>query len=392
MKRTLLIPASAVSLLAMLAMPLQSLAQEQPDTHHPSHYRVTDLGTLGGTSATAFGISYSGRVAGSANLIAGGPQHAFISSDGGLKDLGTLGGPNSLANGLNSSDELAIYSETADPAYMGEDFCGFGNHLQCLAAVWRHGKMTPLPTLPGGNSAQAIAINNRGQVAGFAENDTLASRPCAQPFQVLRFEAVIWGPNPDEIRKLPPLPGDTVGFALSINDKGQVVGSSGICPNTTTAFPVYGPHAVLWDTDGSVTDLGNLGGTMVNVAAGINNRGQVVGAAEVKGGNVHAFLWTKDTGMKDLGLLGSDTMADPFWVNNLGQVVGGSCSATGNCRAFLWEGKTLIDLNTLIPADSPLYLLAAFGINDSGEIVGQALTKSGEIHAFRATPDRNDTN
>ena len=26
---------------------------------------------------------------------------------------------------------------------------------------------------------------------------------------------------------------------------------------------------------------------MVNVAAGINNRGQVVGAAEVKGGNVH---------------------------------------------------------------------------------------------------------
>jgi len=117
-----------------------------------------------------------------------------------------------------------------------------------------------------------------------------------------------------------------------------------------------------------------------------------VGAAEVKGGNVHAFLWTKDTGMKDLGLLGSDTMADPFWVNNLGQVVGGSCSATGNCRAFLWEGKTLIDLNTLIPADSPLYLLVAFGINDSGEIVGQALTQSGEIHAFRATPDCNGTN
>ena len=63
MKPTLLIPASAVSLLAMLAMPLQSLAQEQPDTHHPHHYRVTDLGTLGGASATAFGISYSGRVA-----------------------------------------------------------------------------------------------------------------------------------------------------------------------------------------------------------------------------------------------------------------------------------------------------------------------------------------
>jgi probable HAF family extracellular repeat protein len=153
---------------------------------------------------------------------------------------------------------------------------------------------------------------------------------------------------------------------------------------------------VLWDSDGSATDLGNLGGTMVNVAAGINFRGEVVGASQSsKDGNLHAFLWTKDTGMQDLGLLGTDSLTAPTWINNRRQVVGGSCPGPeGGCLAFLWQDKTLTDLNTLIPAGGPLYLLFAFGINESGEIVGQAMTKSGELHAFLATPcnrDRSDT-
>jgi probable HAF family extracellular repeat protein len=387
MKHKLLIPSSAVSLLALLAMPIQTMAQEQQPTHHPQHYRVTDLGTLGGTSGTAYGINERGVTAGFANLIAGGPQHAFISSRGRLRDLGTLGGPNSIGAGPNASDDVAVYSETADPAYMNEDFCGFQDHLQCLAAIWRHGKLAPLPTL-GGDNAQSFAINDRSEVVGFAENGTL-EKPgyCATPFQVLDFEAVVWGPEPDQIRELPPLPGDKVGVALAVNNNGQVVGSSGLCSDTTITGLINGPHAVLWDRDGSVTNLGNLGGNLVNVAAGINDRGEVVGGAlSSKDGNLHAFLWTKEKGIQDLGLLGEDTATAPSSINNHGQLVGLSCSATGSCRAFLGLDGTLIDLNTLIPADSPLYLVSAWGINDSGEIAGQAVTKGGELHAFRAAP------
>ena len=50
----------------------------------------------------------------------------------------------------------------------------------------------------------------------------------------------MWGPN-GEIRELRPYGSDTVGFAFGINEKGQVVGSSGICSNTS--LPPVNPAA-----------------------------------------------------------------------------------------------------------------------------------------------------
>ena len=72
------------------------------------------------------------------------------------------------------------------------------------------------------------------------------------------------------------------------------------------------------------------------------------------------------------------------------EIVGASVSApglaSGNPRAFLWQQGVMTDLNALIPADAPLYLLTAFGINDAGEIVGFGVTGEGDIHGFLATP------
>src|SRR5580692_8042360 len=86
---------------------LAALAAAQTPT-----YTVTDLGTFGGTSATAYGINAEGRVAGVASFPAGN-QHAFLSGIGGTKyDLGTLGGPNSEEGGINASGQQAMYAET----------------------------------------------------------------------------------------------------------------------------------------------------------------------------------------------------------------------------------------------------------------------------------------
>jgi probable HAF family extracellular repeat protein len=176
-----------------------------------------------------------------------------------------------------------------------------------LGAIWKNGAMEALRPLHGGHNSQAYWTNNRGQVVGLAESGILDSTcGAATPFQVLRFGAVMWGPN-GKIHELRPLQGDTVGFAFGINDNGEAVGTSGLCSNTSLP-PVnpMGPHALLWEEDGSPIDLGNLGGTAPNVATSINDRGAVVGASQFTDGTIHPFLWTRATGIQDLGLPAGD--------------------------------------------------------------------------------------
>lgn len=360
---------------------------------HGAHYTVTDLGALGGSSSIAFGINNAGGITGAAN-VANEDQHPFIWYAGKMTDLGTSGGPNGSAGGPNGSNETAglVESSTKDP--LNEDFCGYETHLVCLGVIWRDGVMTQLSTL-GGNNAQANTLNNRGQVVGVGETNVRDSS-CPAP-QLLQFQAVAWGPRAGEIQVLPPLRGDTVGFALGNNDKGQVVGSTGTCANTAVAPFAIGPHAVLWD-HGSPIALGTLGGKSAAAGKSINNRGEVVGGSFLADEKTfHSYLWSKETGMLDTGAVGSDLSAYPGATNDSGQVVGASCDTdlSGNCRAYIWQylgqgsstPAVLTDLNTLIPSDSPLYLVFGFGINDAGEIVGLAVDqRTGDTHAFLATP------
>jgi len=381
---------------------LAALAIAQP------HYTITDLGTLGGpgTNSNPYGLNAYGWVAGSSNLVANGPEHAFLWFGGGrLFNLGTLGGPkcptcNSGANGMNVLAETAVGSETSNMDPNGEDFCAYGTHHQCLGAIGTPWGLRALPLLPGGNNANALDVNDLGRAVGLAENGA-SDTTCASggtAFQVLRFEAVSWGPD-GRIQELNPLPGDTVGFATGINDRGQAVGASGLCSNTAylTPFGPFAPHAVLWDSDGSPTDLGHLEGEpagIYNIATSINDRGDVVGFACVGGDTNPAtciedtFLWTKETGMQDLGRFPGAIATGPpccHTINNNGVIVGISIDASFNERAIVWEGKTPVDLNTLIPKDSGWYLVCAQGVNDAGEIVGFG-TINGSTHAFRATP------
>jgi probable HAF family extracellular repeat protein len=401
MKSSSLRTISIAGLFATLALTAMPRAHTQgPKT---PHYTVTDLGVLGnGNNASGFDMNAVGWVGGSSNLTPGGPQHAFLwYGFGPLKDLGTLGGPscpncNSEADGPNGFGEAPIISETAKTDPNGEDFCGFGSHLQCRGAIWRFGKLTAVRNLPGGNNAVPIGINNLGQMVGWAETG-VQDPTCATstPFQVLRFQAVKWELNGD-ISAFSPLKskGDTVSFAFGINDRGQTVGTSGTC-STVGLPPVYvnGLHAVLWEKDGTPRYLGTLGdanNTMFNAAGSINNLGEVVGTSQYIDGTIHSFLWTKQTGMQDIGTLpGAFATIAPccHTINNRDEVVGFSFDANGS-TAFYWKNNVITDLNTLIPTNSPLHLLFAESINDAGEITGQGcvLPACTELHAFRATP------
>ena len=386
----------SVGLAASLAT-VAAPAAQAPGCEKPQ-YTVTDLGVLGkGNNATSNDMNSIGWVAGQSNLVPNGPQHSFLWYGAGpLVDIGTLGGPNSGAGGPNLYGEAAVESELAVKDPDNEDFCAFGTHLECRGAIWRYGKLTALPRLPGGRNSNAFGVNNLGQVIGWSENGVRDST-CATgtPSQVFRYEAVRWEPN-GEIHELPPLKGDTVAFSFGINDHGQAVGSSGTC--ATQGLPpanVNGLHAVLWEKDGTPVYLGTLGdanNTMSNAASSINDLGQVVGTSQFTDGTVHSFVWTKETHMHSIGTLPGAfaTIAGCCrTINNRGEIVGFSIDANGS-TAFLWKDGQIKDLNTLIPANSPLHLLGAYSINDAGEIAGQGCVMPActELHAFRATLKR----
>jgi probable HAF family extracellular repeat protein len=366
-------------------------------------YSIIELGPLGGTFSQAFFMN-NNRLVGGVSTVRDGTQHAAFWGLGLKMDIGAPG-LNSAAFGFNQFGQATVQTETSAKDPNNENFCGYGTGLKCLPAVWQGGVMTVLPTL-GGNNGTVGPVNNRGEVIGIAENSTRDPEcPPGVAFtgtgpQVLDFEAVIWGPGQGQIRQLRPLPGDTVGVALWINDNGQAVGASGRCANTMLPPISYGPHAVLWEKDGSATDLGNLGGAAVNMGLAVNNQGQVVGTSSLTAQSTvflgsHAFLWTKATGMQDLGTLPGDVASAGLGINDSGEVVGVSDDKDGNPRAFLWQKGVMTDLNTLVPANSPLYLLFAEVINASGEIAGFGAVKSTcmgdpnlcETHAFLATPN-----
>jgi probable HAF family extracellular repeat protein len=384
---------------ALLAIAVGSAAQTSAS--QPSHYTITDLGTFGGAYSNAYGLSETGMVAGGAATSTdtdGIAQKGFLWNGKHLTNVGNIGGSScpdcsSEAGGPNSRAASAVVSETPKPAFMNEDFCGFGTHRQCLGAVWQNGVLKGLPNLSGGRNGQAYWINVHGQLAGFSETGVMDST-CASsvPFQVLQFEAVIWGPL-GNVRELKPLPGDSVGFAFGVNDSGQAVGASGTCSNTSLP-PVNpgAPHAVLWQSNGTPTDLGSLQGQPFNVATSINNLGQVAGNSAAADGSIHSFFWTKSAGMTDLGTFPNAiaTIAPCCHVlNNKGQITGFWIDDQGNLSAYIWQNGLMTDMNTLISANSGWYLLGTAGINEAGQIAGFGVNPSGEVHAFLATPCSN---
>jgi probable HAF family extracellular repeat protein len=82
---------------------------------------------------------------------------------------------------------------------------------------------------------------------------------------------------------------------------------------------------------------------------------------------------------QDLGHLGG-SYAYPSEINNSGQIVGNSITTTGDEHAFLWTASSgMQDLGTL---GGNFARSRAIGINSSGQIVGVSTNSTGAEHAF----------
>ena len=411
----------------------------------PSRYKLIDLGTFGGNRSTVgFGsrfLSNRGTLVGVADTSAPDPnfdavanafsflvanpfiEHAFKVEHGVTIDLGALPGLNSSqAFVVNAVGDTAGYSENG----LIDPLLGIP---EVRAVLWRNGEIIDLGAL-GGNESQANDLNNRGQIVGTYAN------AIADDFSFYGFGTqtrdFIW--ENGVMQDLGTLGGPDA-FDPRINERGQVAGDSYTdwTPNPTTGIPTV--HPFLWD-NGRMQDLGSLGGAF-GAIDWLNNRGQVVGLMTLPGDEVqHPFLWdgahlidlgtlggsngeaivVNDAGevagvadlpnglhnaflwkngvMTDLGNLGVTSF--PHGINSKGQVVGASrvSRVPSRTSAFLWEkGGPMVDLNTLIPPNSPLHLTFAERINDRGEISGTGVPPGVSVddvealgHAFLLIP------
>jgi probable HAF family extracellular repeat protein len=346
-----------------------------PSLPPPSHYRITDLGTLGGGYSEAFHINERGQVVGiSATApgeydylyhaflwekgvmtdlgidepelqvsgineqgqvvggfeyedLPGSPAYAFLWQDGELTDLGTLGGIRSSAYAINQRGQI-----------VGESHTAFG---ECHAFLWEKDAMTDLGTL-GGNSSFAMAINDHGQIVGRSLTNSG------------EWRAFLWDKG-----VMIDLVGEYSG-AYYINERGQVAGQ-------------LKNHGFLWER-GIVTSLQPPGATWASGPDGINGRGQVAVDEMTSIGEYHAYLWENGI-TTSLGTLGG-TSSNCSDINDRGQIVGRSETDSGEWHAYVWEKGVMTDLETL----GGTYC-TALDINEQGQILGGCSTVSGEWHA-----------
>ncbi|MGC4044191.1 MAG: M56 family metallopeptidase [Armatimonas sp.] len=221
----------------------------------------------------------------------------------------------------------------------------------------------------GRSRSVARAVNGSGQVAlaAYSRSD----RPRG------------WVAGSGE-RKLSGLSGYPYVQPLGLNDVGTVVGSArrSVLQGDVVAARAFASR------QGRVRDLGTLGGPYSH-AFGINAQGQIVGKADLAPRprwvatalglppvTTHAFLWEAGQ-MRDLGTLGGDT-SRAHAINNSGEVVGQAQTASGENRAFLWDSGQMHELPTL-PGDTES---TAHAVSSDGRVVGSATDASGERRAI----------
>jgi probable HAF family extracellular repeat protein len=124
-----------------------------------------------------------------------------------------------------------------------------------------------------------------------------------------------------------------------------------------------------------VTEIPRLAGPFIEPQA-INNKGEVVGYADIDANQVeHAFLYSAGT-TRDLGAL-DGTYSGAWDVNDSTEVTGNYDAPSGDERAFLYRGGSMLQLGTLGGSFSN-----AKAINAAGAVVGQSSNQDGDSLCF----------
>ena len=287
---------------------------------------------------------------------------------------------------------------------VGTSSAGVGSYT----VQWINGLISAIPVYSRSGSSIPKDMNDQGEIAGTLVISSLMN------------QGIYWDAqnNPFPLEGLPSVSGSQV-VAHGINVSGHIVGRA------QEGSPNFAGHAVIWNKATFETDLGFMDGGSYSEGYGINDAGDVVGAAGIANGGLHAFVW-KNGQFTDLATWGGGltSASVAYAINNNGVIVGkranvatrwangafqalpmpagvsaftaavdvndaGDIIATGSKGyplevGVLWRNGEPIDLGTL-PGGN---ISRAARINEAGEIVGEAKAADGFFHAVKWTVTR----
>jgi probable HAF family extracellular repeat protein len=339
---------STLSVLALIAWSQCAVAQIYTAT--PLSFTVGQ--NIGRDQQSGTPINNAGQVIGFGANGAGNLE-GLVYSNGVLTHLGG----SLIPIAINDSGQVVGTSETT---------------ASNIGFLYTNGKLTTLGTLGSYhephnqtpvNYSFAHGVNARGQVIGRSSSPDEGEAPFVYDNGVMNALKI-----------------GNSAVAHAINDAGSVTGELFATPGQF--------HAFLY-RNGTVTDLGTLGGSQ-SFGNAINREDHVTGTADkANGGPRDAFLYAGGT-ITDLGsLYGSGSVG--YAINSGGQVVGisrgNSSGASPQTTATMWSGTKIIDLNAALahPLQDNELLVQAIGINDGGSIV--AIARAGnKLTAYLLTP------
>jgi probable HAF family extracellular repeat protein len=218
------------------------------------HKKMTDLGALpDGEESSAVAINEHGQVVGVSSTGAH-EERPFLWQNGVMAELGTLGDDDRESQVIAINDRGQVIGNWGDRAVLWEGrhaayVIGLGGHCCELgginargqvvgtsyttsqkthAFIWQRGMMTDLGTPAGRAFSVGVAINEHGQVIGYATSRE-GQMTGASPFLWQSGKMITLRGPPDSSRS----------GAVAINDHGQAVGYSYTTSGTN--------HAVVWN-------------------------------------------------------------------------------------------------------------------------------------------------
>lgn len=379
-------------LAAVVALPTSGPAANPAKTQ----YTVTEIGNLNvdrtnpicirefcPQGSGAYGMNNHGDVVGwSYYYPSDGSVYAilFVFHDGQLTNLRALdGGWSSKGFAINDSRIVVGASAATDGYFPAYPF------------IWQNGAMASLfggisscDLLPGGANIDncyggALDINSHGEIVG--RRSVINS---------VTDEAFFYSAG--SFTDLGKLSGDTESTATAINNRGDIVGTSGrlllsLVSGQDLVNRGGGGKAFLY-SDGVMQDLGSLGGPLSG-ANDISENGKIVGFSDTANGERHAFLYTRGHGMRDLGTLGG-TFSEATAINRNGTIiVGDSTTSTGEVHGFVYANGKMVDLTELVVPTGAGPVIDAQDVNDAGQIAGRMVVDNGptfEAQAVLLTP------